>query len=72
MIAAAKKSTRDNTRLWRSARAQSIFCEAPMHDEERHGDGDGSAIQLEREITRGTGEEGWTMIGDETRFILRE
>lgn len=24
-----------------------------MHDEERHGDGDGSAIQLEREITRG-------------------
>ncbi|KYN08671.1 hypothetical protein ALC62_00342 [Cyphomyrmex costatus] len=28
-------------------RPQPIFCEAPMHDEERHGDGDGSAIRLE-------------------------
>lgn len=32
---AAKKSTRNSTRLWRSSRAQSIFCEAPMQDEER-------------------------------------
>ncbi|TGZ37231.1 Uncharacterized protein DBV15_12294, partial [Temnothorax longispinosus] len=31
------------------ATRQLIFCEAPMHDEERRGDGDGSAVRLERD-----------------------
>ncbi|KYN14658.1 hypothetical protein ALC57_13072, partial [Trachymyrmex cornetzi] len=44
-----KEGRREEARAWYVPREKEcpIFCEAPMHDEERHGDGDGSAIQLE-------------------------